>query len=288
MKVWTFLKLTRFEHSLMLVLATAIGQVMALGALPEPKIALLASIPPLLIGLASFAINDFFDIETDAKNKRFDRPLVNGSANPAETYYLSIGLFIAGVLLAFELPSECTVIAAGFAIAAYFYSFKLKDWPLVGNLYIAATMAIPFIYGNYSVSSELNLAVLILALVAFIAGVAREIAGDVRDMKGDAARKSETLPVVIGRKKALILHAGLYLVAVLLSFYPYFYLDGFKGNVSYLVLIAITDLLIIYAAIPPLVNDSVETLKRSRNASLAALGTGLLGFLVGALKLFSA
>lgn len=287
MKLKSFMKLTRFEHSLMLVLATVIGQIMALGGAPDPKIALLASIPPFFIGLASFAINDFFDVETDAKNKRFDRPIVSGDVSPGEAYYLSIGLFLVGLLASFELSLECEVIAGIFAIVAYLYSLKLKDWPIVGNVYIAATMAVPFVYGNYSVSSSLMPSVLVLSIIALIAGIAREIAGDVRDMKGDRARKSETVPVVIGRKNALFLHSALYLAAVLLSFYPYIYLEGFRGNFGYLALIGLTDLLILYAAIPPLVNDSTETLKRSRNASLAALGTGLLGFLAGALKLFA-
>ncbi len=287
MKLKNFMQLTRFEHSLMLVLATIIGQVMALGGLPEPKIAILASMPPFFIGLASFAINDFFDIGTDKKNKRLDRPLVSGEAKPAEALYLSIGLFLFGILASFTLSSECQIIAACFAIAAYLYSLKLKDYALLGNLYIAATMAVPFIYGNYSVSGELVSSVLVLSAIAFIAGIGREIAGDVRDMEGDKARKSRTVPVIVGKRNALLIHAGLYVSAVLLSFYPYLYIDGFKGNAGYLGLILLTDALILYAAIPPLLDGSVKTLRRSRNASLAALGTGLLGFLIGALKLFS-
>ncbi|MFH1470644.1 MAG: UbiA family prenyltransferase [Candidatus Micrarchaeota archaeon] len=287
MKLNAFLRLTRFEHSLMLVLATLVGQTMALGGLPGIEIALLASVPPFAIGLASFAVNDFFDVETDRKNKRLDRPIVSGEVRHAEAYYLSIALFLAGVMVSFYLPNECTVIAAGFAMVAYLYSLKLKDYPLAGNIYIAGTMAIPFVYGNYSVGKELLPAVLVLSLIAFTAGVAREIAGSVRDMDGDKARNSRTIPVVIGRRNSILLHAGLYVLAVLLSFYPYFYIQGFMGNFVYLALIGATDLLVLYAAIPPLLDDSVRVLRRSRNVSLAALGTGLVGFLAGALKVFS-
>lgn len=284
MNIKSFMQLTRFEHSIMIVLAVIIGQIIALGHLPGLDIAILASIPPFFICLASFAVNDVFDIETDRKNKRMDRPLVNGSVKESEAYMLSIGLFIAGILVSFLLTPECYFIAGVFAAVAFAYSLKLKDIALVGNLYIAATMAIPFIYGSYSVGPEPGQAVIILALIAFVAGVAREIAGDVRDMEGDAkARRSRTLPMIAGRKNALAVHSILYVLAVLLSFYPYLYLGKFAGNLGYLVPIVITDLLILFSAISVLFDSSSASLKRSRNVTLAALGTGLLGFLLGAI-----
>lgn len=282
MDINSFVRLTRFEHSLMLVLAVLIGQIIALGELPDYRIALAASIPPFFIGLASFAINDFFDVETDRKNRRNDRPLVNGSASKSEAYYLSIGLFILGVLVSFALPEECYAMAGGFAIVAFLYSFRLKDKPVIGNLYIAATMAVPFIYGNYSVSPDLLPAVVVLSLIAFVTGLAREIAGDVRDMKGDSkARKSKTLPMIMGKRNALLLHFLLYAVAVLMSFYPFLYIEPFAWNTFYLVPILLTDALILYAATSTLLDQSVSSFRRSRNASLVALGTGLLGFLAG-------
>ena len=282
----SFVQLTRFEHSLMLVLAVLIGQALALGRLPDAQIALLASIPPFFIGLASFAINDYFDVETDKRNKRTDRPLVNRSATRSEAYYLSLALFLAGVAISFALPQDCYVIASSFAMAAFLYSLKLKDLPLAGNAYIALTMAVPFVYGSYSVQvpPETKPAVLVLASIAFVTGLAREIAGDARDAKGDKARGSRTLPMVIGRRNSLVLHSVLYLAAILLSFYPYLYVEGFKGNLGYLAFIALTDLLVLYSALAPLLDPSVKTLKRARNTSLAALGTGLVGFLLGALK----
>jgi hypothetical protein len=68
-----------------------------------------------------------------------------------------------------------------------------------------------------------------------------------------------------------------------MSVYPYVYIEGFMGNFGYLALIAVTDLLVLYAALSTLFDSSVASLKRSRNVSLAALGTGLLGFLLGSI-----
>jgi geranylgeranylglycerol-phosphate geranylgeranyltransferase len=290
LKFKTFMQLTRVEHSLMLVLAVLIGQVLQLGHIPGAEIALFASIPAFLIGLASFAINDFFDVETDRKNKRMDRPLVNGSASKSEAYFLSILLFILGVLVSFLLPEECYFLAGAFAIAAFLYSFKLKDIPLVGNIYIALTMAVPFVYGAYSVMAPAQdamifpkISIFILAAIALVMGIAREIAGDVRDMEGDKERKSKTLPFLVGRKSALYIHSLLYLLAVCMSAYPYLYLEGFMGNIGYLLFIGITDIMLMYAAISTLLDGSVKALKLSRNISLAAMGTGLLGFLLGSI-----
>jgi geranylgeranylglycerol-phosphate geranylgeranyltransferase len=265
------------------VLAVIVGQILALGRLPEPVTVALASLPPLLIGLASFAINDFFDVETDRKNRRNDRPLVNGSATKNEAYFLAIGLFFLGVLLSFALPAECYFLAGIFAIVAFLYSYTLKDFPLVGNLYIASTMAVPFIYGSYSVSQELGQGVVVLALIAFVTGMAREIAGDVRDAEGDKARDSRTLPFIVGRRNAVLVQSLLYLLAVAMSAYPYLFVPEFAGDYKYLVPIAITDLLIVYSAVSTITDSSVASFRRSRNVSLAALGIGLLGFLLGSM-----
>lgn len=94
-KFSAFIRLTRIEHGFMLVVAVLIGEIVALRGFPPAGIALLSILPPFLIEIGSFAINDYFDIESDRKNKKSDRPLVTGELSPA----FAIGLSVAAANL---------------------------------------------------------------------------------------------------------------------------------------------------------------------------------------------
>jgi geranylgeranylglycerol-phosphate geranylgeranyltransferase len=124
--------------------------------------------------------------------------------------------------MAFFIDMFVFVIVLLFNTAAVLYSWKLKDLPLVGNIYIALTMSIPFIFGNYVVSRELSPVIIVLALLGFVAGLAREIVKSVQDMEGDIkARGSRTLPVMIGKRPAIMVAILLYIIFIGLTAVPF-------------------------------------------------------------------
>lgn len=283
MNISAFVRLTRLEHALMLCAAVLIGEVIALGGLPDPLFALLSFFPPFFIEISAFAINDYFDIGTDRLNKRMDRPLVSGEAKPGEALFISIASLLIGVAAAYLINLPSFIIALAFGVLSLLYSYKLKDLPLIGNMYVAATMAIPFVFGNLAVSPAMSPAVMSLAYIAFVAGLGREILGTIRDMEGDmAGRRGTTLPTLMGKQCSLILASLLLLIAVLLSAIPFTSVAHFKGNLNYLIPVAITDGLLLYVAVRAFGN-SEEFLGQARTITLAALAFGLVGFLLGAL-----
>lgn len=276
-------RLTRFEHAIMLALAVLIGEIILLGRFPVFTLPIILSLlVPMFSEAGSFALNDYMDVETDRINKKFDRPLVRGTISPAFAQWFSIIMLILSTALAFFINWIVFMIALAFNILAILYNWKLKDLPLIGNLYIATTMAIPFIFGNYVVSSTLSLLALILALLGFVSGLAREIVKSVQDMEGDlAARKSNTLPIMIGQKNSLIIASAFYLVFVLLTFIPF--TIGLTFNLLSGSLIAIADFAILYTAFSLLDSKDIESsLKTARKTSLVALFIGLIGLLFGA------
>lgn len=184
-KIADLVKLTRVEHSLMLAIAVFIGELISASKLPEPSMIALSFVPPILLGMASFSINDYFDLESDRINKRFDRPLVAGKVSPKFAHNFAIALFLIGILVSFAVNFNAFIIVTIFALLSYLYSYKLKDIALIGNAYIAMTMAIPFVYGNFVVNQNLDNGALILSLIAFTTGLAREITGTIRDIGGD-------------------------------------------------------------------------------------------------------
>jgi geranylgeranylglycerol-phosphate geranylgeranyltransferase len=213
LRAW--LKLVRIEHALMSTAGVAVAILLALKAsafaLP-PFSWLFALAVPFFINLASFALNDYFDVGADRKNKRMDRPLVSGEIAPSVALATSFAGYVAGIAAGWLLNPVCGIIATLFAILSAAYNCKLKDWPLIGNAYISLSMAIAFPFGAAALGVQLdNLPqpIVWLTIGAFCAGFARELVKSVQDMKGDrAARASMHLPILIGARPTLIL-AGL-------------------------------------------------------------------------------
>lgn len=274
-------KLVRLEHSFMLAIAVVVGEVITLHALPQYNLLLLSILPPMLVGAASFAINDYFDLKSDSINRRMDRPLVSGEITPRNALLLSLLLFTLGTAISIFIKNfNCFLLTLSFSILACLYSFTLKDIAVIGNIYIALTMAVPFVYGSMAVADYTPAAVILLSSIAFLSGLAREITGTVRDIRGDrAGRGSKTLPMLIGARNSLLLSSIFYMVSIALSILPYLYIDPYKGNQFYLVPVLINDVLLAYIALHSLGKPSKQFMKASRNLSLAAMFIALLGFL---------
>lgn len=284
MNLRNFAKLSRIAHAVMLSFSVIIAILLA-GASPNSwPLYALSLLPPFLIGAASFILNDYFDADADRSNKRFERPLVNGSVSLHEAVFLSHLLLILGVAIAFPLGPVPFFIAALFAVLAVLYSYTLKDVALLGNSIIASSMSISFIYGNFVVKPVLDPAILFIALLAFSVGLAREISKTVQDHKGDKkARKSRTLPLLIGVKNSLRVSFFLYVFSILLSVIPFFMFLPFRFNLVYLALVLVADLFFVKSAIAPLQVYSPKSMEYSRKASLNGLGLSLLAFLLSAL-----
>ncbi|MDO8553360.1 MAG: UbiA family prenyltransferase [Candidatus Micrarchaeota archaeon] len=283
MFVKEFLKLTRFEHAIMLAIAVFIGETIVLGHAPDFTLLILLSLlVPVFSEMGSFALNDYLDIETDKINKKKDRPLVSGTISPQFAFNFAWFAIIISIVLSFFINSFAFAIALVFNLLAIAYNYKLKDLPLLGNIYIGLSMAIPFIFGNFVVSDQLNSIAIILALLGFISGLAREIVKSVQDVEGDKkARSSRTLPIIIGEKPATYVAALLYMLFVPLTILPF--ILGLKQALPSILLVGIGDVMVIYMMVSIVSDQQAKTLKKARNLSLLALFIGLVGYLVAVL-----
>lgn len=274
-------KLTRFEHALMLAAAVFIGEVVLLRAMPPLSSAIILSLlVPALSEMGSFALNDYLDIGTDRLNKKTNRPLVKGTISPGFALSFSLVCLASSVVLSYFINMPAFLIAVFFNLLAIAYNWRLKDLPLVGNAYIGLTMAIPFIFGDFVVSDKIAALAVALASLAFVAGLAREIVKSAQDMEGDIkARGSRTLPVIIGVRPSLIIAAILYALFIPLSLSPFAL--GLDFSLVPALLVGLGDgiiLVIIYRILAEKGEYSF-----ARNASLAAFGIGMLGILLAAI-----
>lgn len=271
------LELTRFEHAIMLALAVFISMTIILGEIPDFTLPIIfAYLVPVLSEMGSFALNDYFDVETDRINKKMG-PIVRGSITKEFALILSIIAFAISTILAFFINDYAFAIVVVFNLLAIAYNWKLKDTPLIGNVFIGFTMAIPFVFGNYVVSNELTILTIILAMLGFIAGFAREIIKSVEDVQGDVlGRGSKTIPSIIGIKKSIMIALAAYLLFIPLTIVPLSIL-GYPLIPFFLV--GVADFAILVVCIKAYSGDY----KFARKISLLAFAIGLLAILIAAL-----
>ena len=291
-KIKAIWELMRLEHGIMIFLAILIGSIVALEGtgLPTWDKLILTFFTALFLEASTFALNDYFDLEIDKKNKRTDRPLVRGDLQPKTALYLFGIFFPLGILSSFFVNQTCFAIALITALLAILYDVKMKKIKLIGNFYIAYVMAIPFIFGAVAViktntlSINIHPSIFIIALIAFLAGSGREIMKDVMDFEGDKEKGVRSFPKYIGQRKSNILAALFYIIAIVLSFLP-FMMDKFGVyylNYYYLLPIMLTDTMLLTTSFQ-LIFKKKPHLKIYRKFTLVAIFIGLISFLVGAL-----
>lgn len=275
-----YLKLVRFDHQIFLIIGVIVGELIVIGGLPPTDILVYSILTPVLIGMASFALNDLLDLPTDKKNKRKDRPLVTKKI-PKWTATLTVLIgFPLGVILSYFVNITVFKIAIAFALLGFLYSVWLKKVAVVGNASIAASMAIPFIFGNYTVAPKMVDAVIILSTMAFMMGLGRELFKSIQDMKGDKKMGRKTLPIIAGKKTAAAFGAYFIIFSIFVSFLPFIYIIEYKFDLYYLIPIIVADILLISSAMQAL---KLKGWKKVRNWTLLAMLFGLVGFLAGAL-----
>jgi len=282
-KLGEFFKLVRIEHALMLVVAVFIGEVIALGGMPPLGLVFVFSLlVPMLSEMGSFALNDYVDVDTDRINRKVGRPLVDGTLSSDFAFKFSAGAFILSTMIALTINWMALVVAVFFNILAVLYNLKLKDLPLLGNMYIAATMGIPFIFGAVVFGVVPSTTIWMVAALGFAAGLGREIVKTVDDMEGDAeARKSKTLPMVVGRQNALAMASSLFLAFIPLSLVPF--VGGLALSLFSGILLGIADLGILWIAIYIIFSKEERALRKATRYNLALLFIGLLALLVASI-----
>ena len=112
--------LTRvFPNQLMIGAGVLIGEVVALSSLPPLRQAVLGFVGPAVLGASTFAMNDYYDLESDRRGGRRDRPLVRGDISPRTARNVFLIGFPTGLILSSIINLGCLVIAVVFAAVSW-------------------------------------------------------------------------------------------------------------------------------------------------------------------------
>jgi len=247
-----FIELTRPDNAIAAGGLTFIGAFVA-GDVTAPLSMACAVVATVLATGGGNVINDYFDREIDAINQP-GRPIPRGAVSPRGALLFSVLLFAAAVGLTLLLPLLAIAIALINLVALVAYTELFKGLPGVGNALVAYLTGSTFLYGGAAIKGGLNdipvsepldavlvvsdhLGASVLALFALAASatMAREVVKDVEDIAGDREEGLRTLPIVLGRRRALTVAVVFVVVAVAASPVPY--LRGTFGA-PYLVVLA--------------------------------------------------
>jgi geranylgeranylglycerol-phosphate geranylgeranyltransferase len=191
------------------------------------------------------AVNDYFDREVDAVN-RPDRPIPRGAVSPRGALAAACALFAVAVAAAATLPRVALAIAVVNAAALAAYTRLFKGLPGVGNVVVALLTGSTFLFGGAAVGRPVAPGLLVMAGLAALATLGRELVKDVEDVAGDREEGLRTLPIVAGERRALGLAAAVVVASVAASGVPV--LLGTFG-LAYLVVVVPADVLLVAAAV---------------------------------------
>jgi geranylgeranylglycerol-phosphate geranylgeranyltransferase len=223
-------------------------------------------------------LNDYFDREIDAINQP-DRPVPAGIVKPSEAVSFAIVLGAFGLLFAAYSGLWTLLIAilsVGIMVA---YNARVKKLGLLGNAFVSANVAVPFVYGGFAVGT-LTLSLAIFAMLAFLSSMGREIMKGIVDVPGDSARGVKSVAATKGIAQAgkesallILLAVGLSVLPVILSMVSFYYIP----------LVVICDLGFILTSYSIVMSPTPTNAKRSKNFVLLWMTFGLLAFLIGTL-----
>lgn len=272
MKVTALLRLFRFELPFTAGVCVILGEMLALGKLPNMAEMILGFLSVFFISATALILNDVFDIESDKVNAP-ERPLPAGLVTKQEVVLLSCVVTVLGLLASYMISFKALLVAILVWTVGFLYNWRFKKTGLPGNLMVSFSVGMTFIFGGITVAHPFEKAVWSFSIIVFLINLGEEIAADAMDVAGDRQAGSRSLPVLLGHENALKVSAAIFLLVIVVGFLPFFF-GWIEWN--YVFSILLMDIVILYSITKLL--DSTITNRRIyiRWIYLSGLGTILL------------
>ena len=193
-----YVELLRPNNGILAVLGIILGYIVAASFTAGSVQIIFAIIVAFLINGAGNVINDYFDHKIDEIN-RPRGPIPSGRASRGNVLVYFIVLIAVGIVLSYLVSVYFFYLAIINSIVSFVYSWKLKGTPLIGNITVSWLAASTFLGGALILYSFYSIPypVVILASIAFLATLSREIFKDAEDVEGDKKFGAKTLPIAV-------------------------------------------------------------------------------------------
>lgn len=148
---------------------------------------------------SGYIVNNFYDSEKDLINRpnKYTIDRFVSKATQFRTYF-ALNFISAG--LAFVVSWRAALFISIYIFLIWFYSHKLKKYPIIGNLTASLLVVLPFFeilmyFKNFSFGVFAHASFLYLIILI------REMVKDLENIPGDFANNYQTIPIRFGTKK---------------------------------------------------------------------------------------
>ena len=232
---------------------------------------------------AGFAVNDYFDRESDAIIKP-KRPIPAGSLSLRQVVVVAVFLFAVGLILAVLINLLSFVILLVDSILLLLYSaFVKRKSGLAANVLVGLLVGTAFIYGGAAVSQVVPVAISVsLTLYPICFGtIGGNVLRDILSLEGDSRIGYPTLPQKRGNRNAIRVAVFFFITTALLAPLPFVF--QFFG-IYYLFLILLWSVLLFYASIRLLTSAPiVENVRKYERLITMSMMLLLLSLIIEAL-----
>lgn len=199
---------------------------------------------------SGYIINSFYDSKKDLINKP-NKTMLDRLVSQKTKLQVYFGLNFLVFLMAMLVSWRAALFFSSYIFLIWFYSHKVKKYPIVGNIMAALLAVLPFfgILLYYfkidglleNVRNEKYYVIFAHASFLFLLILIREMIKDLENIKGDMAQNYRTLPVILGEsfsKKVItfLIICSIFPVYILIEIYDVGYMDIYF-YVSFIILI---------------------------------------------------
>jgi geranylgeranylglycerol-phosphate geranylgeranyltransferase len=255
-----FIRLIKVEDQIGNSLAFMTGYIYASGFIASESLPY--ALTSTCLGLmATNALNQCTDVDTDRINKP-DRPIPAGLISIKEGYSIVTILYALTITLAALVNTTffaLTCIAVSLGIAYSVHPFRLKDRFVLSNLSIAIGYGtLNFLLG-WLVTKPIHTVPIHMLVMLSAFDFFASISKDYRDIAGDIKHGSRTIPIVMGRARAVSFEfTAIYIVLALPLIY---YVLAIESNHMILLLMPLGSILAYHAHRCVIIGKDVECYK---------------------------
>ena len=145
---------------------------------------------------SGYIINSFYDSKKDLINRpnksKLDRLV---SQKTKLQVYFGLNFFVA--LIALFVSWRAVLFFSVYIFLIWFYSHKIKKYPIIGNLMAAFLAVLPF-FGILLYYKNFYEVIFFHACFLFFLLLIREMIKDLENLKGDLANGYQTIPILYG------------------------------------------------------------------------------------------
>jgi geranylgeranylglycerol-phosphate geranylgeranyltransferase len=221
-KITGLFRLIRFELPFSAGVCVVMGQMLTLGHFASVAVTLCGFFAVFFISGSILVLNDYFDVETDRINAP-DRPIPSHMVTPFEALLFAIFLLLGGLLLSYRLNLTSFISAVFLLIIGFLYNRRFKKSGLPGNLLVAVSVGMTFIFGGISEGLPFNKVAWFFGIIAMLVDLGEEIAADAMDMEGDKLINSRSLAIRFGTNLALKISSAIFIIVIVLSLLPFIF-----------------------------------------------------------------